>query len=112
MYKNLGRFNDPKSPGYVRRFDELLDLIPTLTDAAALLEAYRELNVLFMRHQPVLPLVYRPDQFYEFSSRTWQGFPTGDNPFLPPQIPSARLGTRTLWHLSPAQVAAPLARAL
>ena len=95
----------------MRRFDELLDLIPTLSDQADRLLAYRELNVLFMRYQPVLPLVYRPDQFYEFSSRAWRGFPTGDNPFLPPQIPSARLGTRTLWHLSPADGSVPVARA-
>ncbi len=100
MYKNMGRFNDPKGPNYIRRFDELLDLIPTLAEPAALLAAYRELNVLFMQHQPVLPLVYRPDQFYEFSTRVWSGFPTAADPFLPPQIPGARMGTRTLWHLS------------
>lgn len=111
MYKNLGRFNDPRSPGYVKRFDELLDLIPTLTDPAETLAAYRELNVLFMQHQPVLPIVYRPDQFYEFSNRVWSGFPTARDPFLPPQIPSSRLGTRILWHLRPTAAAAqPTAR--
>jgi peptide/nickel transport system substrate-binding protein len=107
MYKNLGRFNDRKSPGYIPRFDELLDLIPTLTDQPARLAAYRELNALFMQQQPVLTLVYRPDQFYEFSNRVWQGFPTAANPFLPPQIPTARLGTRTLWHLTLTEAAAP-----
>ncbi|HLV66883.1 MAG TPA: ABC transporter substrate-binding protein, partial [Polyangiaceae bacterium] len=30
MFKNFGRFNDPKSPAYVPRIDELLNLIPTL----------------------------------------------------------------------------------
>jgi peptide/nickel transport system substrate-binding protein len=100
MYKNIGRFNDPHSAGYVRRFDELLDQIPTLADRDALAAAYRELNVLVMQHQPVLPLAYCPDQFYEFSSRVWRGFPTSADPFLPPHIPSARLGTRILWHLT------------
>ncbi|HVZ36856.1 MAG TPA: ABC transporter substrate-binding protein, partial [Polyangiaceae bacterium] len=99
MYKNIGRFNDPSSPKYVPRFTELLDRIPTLTDPAELLSAYRELNVLFMQYQPVLPLVYRPDQFYEFSSRVWQGFSSADQPVFPPQIPSSRLGTRALWFL-------------
>ena len=103
MYKNLGRFNDPKAPGHVPRFNELLDRIPALTDPSELAAAYRELNVLFMTHQPVLPLVYRPDQFYEFSNRVWRGFPTSAHPFLPPQIPSARMGTRILWHLTQAQ---------
>ncbi len=106
MYKNLGRFNNPKAAGYVRRFDELLDQIPTLTEPAELAAAYRELNVLFMQQQPVLPLVYRPDQFYEFSSRVWRGFPTAAHPFLPPQIPSARMGTRILWHLTLASASA------
>ena len=103
MYKNMGRFNDPAGPRYIKRFDELLDLIPTLTDFEELRSAYRELNVLFMREQPVLPLVYRPDQFYQFNTRVWRGFPTADSPFLPPQIPSSRMGTRTLWHLKLAE---------
>jgi len=106
MYKNLGRFNDPRGKNYMRRFDELLDRIPTLTDAAELTAAYRELNVLFMQHQPALPIVYRPEQFFEFSTRVWRGFPTGKDPFLPPQIPSSRMGTRILWHLTPATDAA------
>lgn len=102
MYSNIGRFNDPKSPKYIPRFNELLDLIPTLTDEAQLIAAYRELNVLCMQQQPVLPLVYRPDQFYEFSTRAWTGFSTADNPYLPPQIPGSRMGTRALWYLRPA----------
>jgi peptide/nickel transport system substrate-binding protein len=101
MYKNLGRFNDPQGKDYVRRIDELLDLIPTLAAPAELGAMYRELNVLIMQHQPVLPIVYRPEQFYEFSNRVWRGFPTAKDPFLPPLLPSARLGTRILWHLSP-----------
>lgn len=99
MYRNYGRFNDPKAPSYIPSFTELLDRIPTLTDPAELLAAYRELNVLFMQYQPALPLVYRPDQFYEFSSRVWQGFSTAEKPSLPPQIPSSRMGTRVLWQL-------------
>ena len=101
MYKNMGRFNDPSSPGYVKRFDELLDEIPTLTSQTELRRAYRELNVLFMRYQPTLPVVYRPDQFYEFSERAWRGFPTAKHPFLPPQVPGVRMGTRILWRLEP-----------
>ncbi len=101
MYKNMGRFNDPRSAGYVERFDELLDRIPILKDPEKLKRAYRELNVLFMRYQPALPLVYRPDQFYEFTERAWTGFPDAAHPFLPPQVPGARMGTRILWHLEP-----------
>ena len=101
-YKNQGRFNDPKGAAYIPRIDELLALIPTLTGEAQLIAAYRELNRIFMDQQPVLPLVYRPDQFYEFSSRVWEGFPTAANPYLPPQIPGDGPGTLMLWALRPA----------
>jgi peptide/nickel transport system substrate-binding protein len=101
MYKNMGRFNDPKSPGYIARIDELLALIPTLKGEAEIEKGYRELNVLFMQQQPTLPLVYRPDQFYEFSTRHWTNYATGKNPYLPQQVPGERLGTRMLWSLKP-----------
>jgi peptide/nickel transport system substrate-binding protein len=103
IYKNFGRFNNSKGPGYVARFDELIDLIPTLKDPGEIQKAYTELNRLYMQYQPVLPLVYRADQLYEFSTRVWKGFPTSENPFLPPQLPADRLGTRILWHLKPSQ---------
>lgn len=101
MYKNLGRFNNPKSPEYLPRIDQLLTAIPQLTDEAELVNAYRELNRLFMQLQPTLPLVYRPDQFYEFSTKYWTNFPTAENPYLPPQLPGDRLGTQILWHIRP-----------
>jgi peptide/nickel transport system substrate-binding protein len=102
MFKNYGRFNSAKSPDYVPRIDELLSLIPQLRDEAQLAKAYRELNVLVMQLQPTLPLVYRPDAFYEYSDRVWTGMPNAANPFLPAQMPSDRLGTRVLWYLKPA----------
>ncbi len=101
MYKNYGRFNDPKSPSYIARIDELLATIPTLKDEAELAKAYRELNVIYMQQQPTLPLQYRPDQYYEFSTRHWTNYATGKNPYLPQQVPGERLGTRMLWSLKP-----------
>jgi len=101
MYKNMGRFNDPKSPGYIARIDELLALIPTLKDDAQLTAAYRELNVICMQQQPDLPLVYRPDAFYEFSQKHWSNLPTAENPYIPPLTPGDRLGTEMLWKIKP-----------
>jgi len=101
MYKNIGRFNDPQAPGYLPRIDELLAQIPTITDDDARLAAYRELNVLFMQQQPDLPLVYRPDTFYEFSIKHWSNLPSASNPYLPPLIPGDRLGTNMLWAIEP-----------
>jgi peptide/nickel transport system substrate-binding protein len=99
MYKNMGRFNDPKSPHHIPRIGELLSQIPTLKDEAEITKAYRELNIIFMQQQPTIPLVYRPDNFYEFSTRHWDGFPTAKNPYLPPQIPGERMGTHMLWKI-------------
>lgn len=101
IYKNIGRFNDPKAPGYIARIDELLTQIPTLKDEAQIAKAYRELNVIFMQQQPAIPLHYRADQFYEFSTRHWTNFATAKNPYLPQQIPGERMGTRMLWSLKP-----------
>lgn len=99
VYKNMGRFNDPKAPGYIARIDQLLTTIPTIKDEAQLLAAYRELNVIFMQQQPTIPLMYRPDQFYEYSTRHWTNYATAKNPYLPQQVPGERLGTRMLWSL-------------
>jgi peptide/nickel transport system substrate-binding protein len=101
MYRNFGRFNNPKATDYNPRIEELIDLIPQLEDQAQRTAAYRELNVLFMQAQPAIPLVYRPDAFYEFSVRHWEGFPTAADPYEPSEIPGDRLGTRILWHLRP-----------
>ena len=102
MYKNIGRFNSPLAPNYDPRVSELLRRIPTLRDDAALRSAYRELNGIAMQAQATLPLVYRPDAFYEVSVRHWDNFPSAKNPYGPPQIPGDRLGTEALWALRPA----------
>jgi peptide/nickel transport system substrate-binding protein len=101
IYKNIGRFNDPKAPGYIARIDQLLATIPTMKDEAELVKAYRELNTIFMQQQPTIPLMYRPDQFYEYSTRHWTNYATAKNPYLPQQIPGERLGTSMLWSLKP-----------
>ena len=101
MYKNMGRFNDPKAPGYIARIDELLALIPTIKDDAQLIAAYHELNVICLQQQPDLPLVYRPDAFYEFSQKHWSNMPTAENPYIPPLTPGDRLGTEMLWKIKP-----------
>ena len=101
MYKNIGRFNNPSAPDYDPRVSSLLKSIPTLHDETELRTAYRELNVIAMKAQATLPLVYRPDQFYEVSIRHWDNFPSAKNAYGPPQIPGDRLGTDALWALRP-----------
>ena len=102
MQVNEGRFNNPEGPDFLPRFEELLALIPSLTDERRRKQAYRELNKLYMIHQPSIPVVYRPQSFYQFSTRVWKGFPTAKHPYLPPTIPGFGTGTEILWHLKPA----------
>jgi peptide/nickel transport system substrate-binding protein len=99
MYKNQGRFNDPTKANYEPRFEQLLSEIPKMRDEVALSQAYRELNVMFMQHQPTLPLVYRSHSYYEFSTRVWTGLPTSKDPYLPPLLPGEGRGVDTLWHV-------------
>jgi peptide/nickel transport system substrate-binding protein len=104
MYANQGRFNDPKGPNYMPRFDELLGMIPKLKDEKALGEAYRELNRLFMEQQPTIPVFFRPEWFYEYSEKVWTGYPTAKDPYLPPNLPDDGLGTQLLWQIRLARV--------
>ena len=71
----------------------------TREEEQALVKAYRELNTIFMQQQPTIPLMYRPDQFYEYSTRHWTNYATAKNPYLPQQIPGEHLGTSMLWSL-------------
>jgi len=101
MNENQGRFNQPGVKGYNAKIDSLLRVIPSISDEAKKVEAYRALNVIFMEEQPTLPLVYRPEQFYEFSVKNWENFPNEQNPYTPPQIPCFGVGIKALWEIKP-----------
>lgn len=99
MNENQGRYNNPNEGSYRKEVDELLRLIPTLTDEAEKVKAYRRLNVIFMEDMPTLPLAYLPEQFYEFSTKNWTNFPTEENPYAPPQCLCYGAGTKSLWEI-------------
>ncbi|HHY99116.1 MAG TPA: ABC transporter substrate-binding protein, partial [Firmicutes bacterium] len=77
-YWNYNRYSNPK-------VGELLDKAAATSDEKELTEIYRELNQIFMKDIPIIPLEYRPWEFYEFNETYWTGFPTDDNPTAPPQ---------------------------
>ena len=103
MWENQGRYNNPDSKDYNPKVDKLLRLIPTLTDKEEIVKAYRELNVIFMQEQPALPLVYRPEEFYNFSIKNWTNFATEKNPYAAPQLPCFGTGRNMLWEIKPAK---------
>jgi len=103
MNENQGRYNNPKDKSYNPRVDELLKKIPTLEKEEDLVVAYRELNKIFMKDQPSIPLCYLPEQFYEFSEKVWKNWPTSANPYAPPLLPMVGASTKILWNLEPAK---------
>ena len=96
---NIGRYNQPGTEGFRPEVDKLLNAIPLMKNADSIATAYRELNKIFMEDQPSIPLVYLPEQFYEFSDRVWTNWPTAKNPYAPAQLPWVASGTKTLWNL-------------
>jgi peptide/nickel transport system substrate-binding protein len=75
-----------------------------LDQAAAASEAdqkrlYGELDKLFEQDVPVIPLMYRPLEFYEFNESVWTGFPTAENPTAPPTQSGA--GIKLLYLIQP-----------
>lgn len=99
MNENQGRYNNPNADNYKPAVDSLLDAIPLITDETLKKAAYSALNRIFMEDQVTLPLVYLPEQFFEFSVKNWTNFPTEANPYCPPQLPCYGTGTNMLWQI-------------
>jgi len=93
-FANQGRYQNSEA-------DEILERIPAETDEAALIEDYRKLNKIFMETIPVMPVLYRPTQYYQFSTKHWTNFPTEENPYAPPQHLIVAAGVNALWSIKP-----------
>lgn len=90
VWANQGRYRNSA-------VETLLVKIPALTNDSEIREAYRELNKLFMIDLPVIPIMYRPSQYYQFSTKYWDNFPTDENPYAPPQLLMTAGGVKGLW---------------
>jgi peptide/nickel transport system substrate-binding protein len=75
-FYNFGRFNDPGVAS-------LLDQAGASTGEAAK-RLYSQLDTIFMQNAPMIPLMYRPLDFFEVNESVWQGFPTAAKPIAPP----------------------------
>ena len=51
--------------------------------------AYAKLDKIYRENVPVVPLMYRPFQFFEFNESNWTNFPTEENPYAPPMFGGA-----------------------
>ncbi len=90
-FYNYGRFHDS-------RVAPLLDKVATLTGPQAK-EIYTELDRIFMQNAPMIPLMYRPLEFFEYNASTWTGWPDDQHPTAPPQFSGA--GARWLYQIKP-----------
>ena len=76
-FYNYNRFKHPDVPG-------LLDQAAAATDDASRKTALGQLDKIYREQIPVIPLMYRPLEFYEFSETNWTNFPSEANPYAPP----------------------------
>ncbi|GAB2629447.1 ABC transporter substrate-binding protein [Streptomyces capparidis] len=77
-YYNYGRFSHPEAA-------DLLDRVARVSDdEAKAKELYGRLDRIFMEHAPMIPLMYRPLDFFEFNESVWKNFPDAANPYAPP----------------------------
>jgi len=76
-YYNYNRFSHPAVPA-------LLDAAAAATDDASRKTALSKLDKIYREQVPVVPLMYRPLEFYEFNESNWTNFPTSTNPYAPP----------------------------
>lgn len=90
-YYNYGRFQDPAVPA-------LLDKAVNTT-GDAFKATLKELDTIFMKNAPMIPLMYRALDFFEYNETIWTGFPNEKHPTAPPTFSGA--GVLWLYELSP-----------
>jgi peptide/nickel transport system substrate-binding protein len=90
-FYNYGRFSDA-------RVAALLDQAATAT-GDQLKQLYTQLDTIYIQNAPMIPLMYRPLDFFEFNQSAWTGFPTAANPVAPPMFRGD--GVAWLYNLTP-----------
>lgn len=88
---NYGRFSDS-------RVGPLLDKAATAS-GGELVGLIKELDGIYRSNVPMIPLMYRPLDFFEVNESVWTGFPTSHNPSAPPTFSGA--GVLWLYQISP-----------
>ncbi len=76
-FSNFTRFRHPDVPG-------LLDSIGSAASEEELKGIYSKLDAIYREGIPVVPLMYRPNEFYEYNETNWTNFPDEKNPYAPP----------------------------
>jgi peptide/nickel transport system substrate-binding protein len=98
----MGEVRQSNQTGYSNpRANEILSAIPKETNDARLKELYTEITRIFLQDLPIVPIMYRPFQFYEVNNTYWTGWPhNGDGTNNPPMIDRAA-GLKTFFTIQP-----------
>jgi peptide/nickel transport system substrate-binding protein len=90
-YWNWGRYSD-------NRVGPLLDKAATATGEQQV-QLIKQLDAVYREAVPMIPLMYRPLDFFEVNESVWKGFPTAAQPTAPPTFQGA--GYLWLYEISP-----------
>ena len=71
-FRNFNRFKNAEA-------DRLIVEASRTEDPAELRKIYTELNLLWLKEVPTIPLMYRPMYFYNCNETYWTNFPTGQD---------------------------------
>lgn len=90
---NWGRYQNDRA-------DAIIEEIPSVSDEAKLKALYTELNTIWLKDIPSIPLMYRPWVFDTVNESVWKGFPSeGDGTNIPPQISMDGAGIKALYQI-------------
>lgn len=84
-YRNYGRWENAQ-------VNDLLTAVTGATDDASKKEAITALDDLYRQEVPAFPLMYRPDEFFDFNASNWSNWPTEKNDYAPPMFRGAGNG--------------------
>lgn len=81
-FANYGRWTNADA-------EALLTAAAQASDDASKKAAYDKLDALYRKEIPALPIMYRPDEFYEYSAVNFYNFPDEKNNYAPPMFRGA-----------------------
>jgi len=94
-YFNWSRFKN-------ERADQIITAFAKEKNEEKQKELFTELNEIYLKTIPTIPLMYRPWWFFSCSEKVWTGFPyDGDGTNIPPQICMEGAGIKALYKLEP-----------
>ncbi len=81
-FRNYGRWTNDQ-------VNDLLEAAAAAPDDGSKKQALTALDDVYRQQAPAIPLMYRPDEFFEFNASNWTNFPTQANDYAPPMFRGA-----------------------